>query len=319
MKSAGTAAFIIAASALAFGQSGPERTERGISTAVFSTAQMSPSFLGVEMEEVTKDNYTRFGLGEVRGVAIDRVMENSPAANAGIQKGDIILRFDGETVSSSRKLQRLVSEVAPDHKASVTVLRGGVETEIQVTIGRRESPAMLGMSQSDGDDGPRSFEFRVPRIEGLQIPERGSERRIVLRGGERRAIGVGVTALTKQLGDHFGVSGGKGLLVNEVRENSPAAKAGLRAGDIITEADGKAVAENNDLIQAVNAKKEGEVELTVLRNKKRLSLKVTPEVSREQTVERQVETFLFEGPARQGGAMRRQAPRGSTVVGAPIL
>src|SRR6185436_831295 len=76
----------------------------------------------------------------------------------------------------------------------------------------------------------------------------------VWRAASSRQIGVSVSPLTKQLGDHFDVSEGA-LLINNVRENSPAAKAGLRAGDIIVEVDGKAVKGDMDLIRAIGAKK----------------------------------------------------------------
>ena len=95
------------------------------------------------------------------------------------------------------------------------------------------------------------------------------------RGG--RQIGVNLTPLTKQLGDYFGVTDGSGLLISSVRENSPAAKAGLKAGDVIVEADGKAVKSDRDLINVLTNKKEGDVELTIVRDRNRQTVRVTPE------------------------------------------
>src|SRR5687767_2952448 len=69
------------------------------------------SYLGVQTEEVTKDNFAKYGLKEVRGVAVEKVMEGSPAEKAGIQIGDVIVRFNGEEVTSVRKLTRLLGEV----------------------------------------------------------------------------------------------------------------------------------------------------------------------------------------------------------------
>jgi len=65
-----------------------------------------------------------------------------------------------------------------------------------------------------------------------------------------------------------------------VRENSPAARAGLKAGDIVTEVDGKAVKTNVDLIRAVGDKKEGDVTLTIVRDKNRQIIRVTPEAAK---------------------------------------
>jgi serine protease Do len=95
--------------------------------------------------------------------------------------------------------------------------------------------------------------------------------------GSSRQIGVSVSPLTKQLGDHFGVADGKGLLVSTVRENSPAAKAGLRAGDVIVEVNGKPVSADLDLINALSEKSEGDISLTVVRDRQRRTMSVTPE------------------------------------------
>lgn len=325
MKSfAAVLCLLAAASAGVSAQVSPERGQRPVERAIFMNTPMPTGYLGIEMEDVTKENFSRLGLGEVRGVAVSRVVENSPASSAGIQKGDIIVKFDGETVSSTRKLQRLVGEVAPDHKASVSVMRGGSEIALTVTIGRREAPMVLEGGFPGGGD-PQTFEFRVPRIEGLPPFGDGEGRRgTVIQLGERRTIGVMVTPLTKQLADHFGVTEGQGLLVNEVSDNSPAAKAGLKAGDVVVKADGKAIADNSGLVEAFNARKEGEVSLTVIRNRKMETIKVTPEISKDGPAGRGGQEIIIEGPVRDGRMMRRmlQGPfgPGATVrIPAPVL
>lgn len=284
--------------------------------------QEPAGYLGVEPKEVTKDNFKAYGLNEVRGVVVERVFENSPAEKSGFQKGDIIVKFGGDVVSSARKLQRLVSETAPDHNVAVTVLRGGKEVELNVTIGKRDGFAVIegGLGPMGQGDG-RTFELRVPRIEGLPPMGGGNiERRVIVRGGDRRAIGVGVAPLTKQLGDYFGVSDGKGLLVNEVRENSPAAKAGIKAGDVIVQADGKAVSDTEELVEAINAKKEGEVVLNVVRNKKKETVKVVPETVKDDGPARRVEEIILNGPigAEPIQPLRRMMGRPQTDS-APIM
>src|SRR5215207_1042688 len=66
------------------------------------------SYLGIQTEEVTKDNFAKYGLREVRGVAIERVIEGSPAEKAGLQNGDVIIRFNNDEITSVRKLTRLL-------------------------------------------------------------------------------------------------------------------------------------------------------------------------------------------------------------------
>lgn len=240
-------------------------------------------YLGVQTEEVTKDNFAKYGLREVRGVAVEKVMEGSPAEKAGLQSGDVIVRFNNEEVTSVRKLTRLLSEVSPDHHAKITVIRSGSEREIAATLGKRPGPKF--------EEG--GFRMNVPEMDRMPLPPSGEMPELppmrstpgapgepfVFRMGSRRRIGVGVTTLTKQLSEHFGVSGG--VMISEVRADSPAAKAGLKAGDIIVEADGKEVNSDGDLIRAISEKKEGDVSLTIVRDKNRQTIRVTPEETKD--------------------------------------
>ena len=233
------------------------------------------SYLGIHMKEVTKDNYSEFGLSDVRGVAVNKVVEDSPAAKAGFKKGDVLVRFNGESVTSVRKLRRLISEVAPDHTAQVTVVRGGSEQNFSVKMGKRRG--MLYSTRA-GIGSINIPEIVIPRMPTIPRTPR-SPKAPVIAFGMGRTIGVSVTPLSKQLGDYFGVSDGKGLLVKDVRKDSPAAKAGLKAGDVIVEVDGKKVSRTFDLMRAVGAKKEGDVKLTVVRDKQSREINVTPEKS----------------------------------------
>ena len=241
---------------------------------VFAFSVGSGSYLGVMLEEITKENMSRYGLREPRGVGITKVVEGSPAERAGLRKDDVILRLDNETVTSVRKLMRLISEVAPDHTVRLTVSRGGAEQEISATLSKRE-----GLS--------RNFDFAIPKLnDGLlrqwggelgPLEGSGNNRSFVFSLGANRRIGVSTTQLTKQLADYFGVRDGSGVLVTSVNENSPAAKAGIKAGDVITEIDGDKIKTMLDLTRALNNKKEGEVTLTIIRDKSQQTIRVTPE------------------------------------------
>ncbi len=263
------------------------------------------SYLGVQTQEITKENFSKFGLSSVRGVAVEKVMDDSPAKQAGLQDGDVIVRFNGEEVSSYRKLTRLISETAPDHQAKLTVVRGGNEREITVTMGKRQIPkfemgnfemavpAIPRMPESDEKitkmrmikpgEVPRTGEFAIypPTFNGDVLVWQGEKDGANFVFGSTRQIGVGVSDLTKQLGNYFGVADGKGVLINNVNENSPAAKAGLKAGDVIVEVEGKAVSNTMELIRGISEKKEGEVTLTILRDRNRQTVKVTPEKMKE--------------------------------------
>jgi serine protease Do len=221
-------------------------------------------FLGVYAEEITKDNMAQYGLHEARGVGITEVMKDSPAERAGLKKGDVITRFDDEAVTSVRKLNRLVSEVAPDHKVNLSVSRGGADQNVAVTVGKRQGYSdRLGKMTMPRGNFPRIEEMP----DGVNFFSLGSSRR----------IGVSTTQLTKQLAEYFGVTDGKGVLVTSVTENSPAAKAGIKAGDVITTVDGEKIEGSGDLSRAINKQKEGDLNLTIVRDKGQRTIKVTPE------------------------------------------
>jgi serine protease Do len=280
------------------------------------------SYLGVQTQEVTRENFSKYGLNEVRGVAVEKVLENSPAAQAGLQDGDVIVRFEGEEITSTRKLNRLISEVAPDHKAKVVIARGGSEREFTVTMGKRptpkffengtfEMPAMPPLGEFKMQIPPRG-EWKVPiaprgNFERLKNfpPMKPGEPGVFVFSGSDRQIGVSVTSVTKQLGEYFGIgSEGKGLLINNVRADSPAAKAGLKAGDVIVEVEGKEVKGMGDFVRIVNEKKEGDVTLTIIRDRNRQTVRVTPEQTKEGN-----HFFEFDNDGDETGSFKTIAPK----------
>jgi serine protease Do len=248
------------------------------------------SYLGVRTKEVTKENFAKFGLNRVQGVAVENVLKDTPAAKAGLQYGDVITRFNGEAVTSTRKLTRLISEVAADHTADLTILRNGTEQNLSVTMGRSPGARVFnGTFNMPNVKIPEIPDFEMPNVEipDIEIPEGiydlerlqdGKDKnRLLWNFGSNRLIGVGVSSLNKQLGDYFGVASGNGLLINNVAKDSPAEKAGLKAGDVIVEVDGQEVKNSFDLIRRINDKKEGDVNLTIIRDKSRQTISVTPE------------------------------------------
>ncbi|MCY7374462.1 MAG: PDZ domain-containing protein [Pyrinomonadaceae bacterium] len=274
-------------------------TERTVQRMTFGVP-FETSYLGVQTEDISKENFSKYGLSTVRGVGVDKVVENSPAAKGGLQNGDVILKFEGEEVSSVRKLTRLIAEIAPDHTAKLTVLRDGSEREISVTLGKRDLPQFQTGNFRVENLPNLSALPRLPRtMPTVPLPPMtgGDSNVFIFRTGANRQIGVGVTPLTKQLGDYFGVAEGRGLLVNNVRENSPAAKAGLQAGDVIVEIEGKEVKSMPDLLRAISEKNEGIVSLTFIRDKNRQTINVTPEAAKEEKMKpEEFQRFFDDAP-----------------------
>ncbi|MBP7777468.1 MAG: PDZ domain-containing protein [Acidobacteria bacterium] len=213
------------------------------------------SQLGVMVSDLESQNES--------GVRIDEVDEDSSAEKAGVRAGDIVVEFDGERVRSARQLTRLVQETPAGRSVKMTVVRGSDRQTLDVTPERREALAWSGRM---GPEFEREIEpFLNFRLEGL--PSLGA----------RGRLGVQVDNLSDQLAEHFGARDG-GVLVAGVTADSPAARAGLKAGDVITKVNGAAVKNPGDLIEALGAvKDDGAVTLDIVRDKLATSLKATIE------------------------------------------
>jgi serine protease Do len=233
----------------------------------FSLLLDGGAFLGVGTEDISKENMGRYGMREVRGVGVTQVLKDSPAEKAGLKKDDVILRFDGESVTSVRKLSRLVGESSADQTVRLTISRGGAEQEVSATLSKHNMANLLGASIRD--DVLRGIETDWPQIKS------GDGNFVFSFGGNRR-IGVSTETLSKQLADYFGAKDG-GVLITSVTENSPAAKAGLKAGDVITAVDGEKVTSSGDVSRAINKKEDGEVSVTILRDRNTRTINMTPE------------------------------------------
>ena len=232
------------------------------------------AFLGVGTEDITKENMGRYGMREVRGVGVTQVIKDSPAEKAGLKKDDVILRFDGESVTSVRKLSRLVGESSADQTVRITISRGGAEQEVSATLSKHNVANIFGAGIRD--QVLRGIEKDWPQINS-------DDGNFVFSFGGNRRIGVSTQTLTKQLADYFGAKDG-GVLITSVTDNSPAAKAGLKAGDVITAVDGEKVDSSGDVSRVINKKQEGEVSLTILRGHSTRTVNLTPEKREQPTI-----------------------------------
>jgi serine protease Do len=194
------------------------------------------------------------------GAVLESVVPDGPAARAGMQAGDVVTEFDGERVRSARHLGRLIRETRPDLSVKTTVIRAGRRTEISVTP--THAPALGAFIQD-----------RVERqMEGLADRLSRMDRYGAFRGRSR--LGAAVQELTPQLATYFGAEAG--VLVESVNADSPAARAGLRAGDVITAVNGSSVRSRTDLIREL-ANQKGTVTIEIVRDKKASTVSATLE------------------------------------------
>jgi serine protease Do len=205
--------------------------------------------------------------GAAAGVLIESVREGTPATRAGLQKGDVVVEFDGEAARSARQFTRLVRETAPGRAVKMTVLRDGARRTVDITPESRDSITLQQFPGITGDALralPRDFNFRFDPQDFWGESFLGSPRR----------MGVSVVPLSDQLAAYFGVK--EGVLVSEVTSGTPAATAGIQAGDVITAVNGRNVLSSNDLMREVREAEPGStLEIRLTRNRKETAVKVT--------------------------------------------
>ena len=241
------------------------------------------SYLGVYLEEITPERAKELGLREERGALVMKVVEGSPADKAGLKENDTIVSFNGRRVDSMGELQRLMRETPAGRSVTIEVIRGGNQQALNATLSKRSSdfallepgwreprqpgePRAPQEPRQPGDFGNYNF-FNYGRFGGFM--------------GTR--LGITIEPLTGQLAEYFGVKSGRGILVTEVHANWPAAKGGLKAGDVITAIDGKKIENIDTLVEAITEKEEGPITLTILRDRAEQTVTVTLEKRRATT------------------------------------
>ena len=175
------------------------------------------------------------------------VVDDSPADEAGLRRKDVIIEFNGKKVDGSKPLADLVRETKVGDKVDIIVSRKGEKKNLTIEIGERP--------KSKWRDRERNV-----------IVKDFFKNNLALAIGHRGYMGVAIQDLTVQLGDYFGVKDGDGALITEVEEDSPAEKAGLKAGDVIVGADGEDITDSEDIIDVMSDKEEGDtVSITYIR------------------------------------------------------
>jgi S1-C subfamily serine protease len=222
--------------------------------------------IGVGIRDVTTDDAAKAKLAQPAGVYVESVREGSPAARAGMQTGDIVLDFDGERVRSTSHFTRLVQESVPDREVTAVVIRGTSKQTLKITP---EAPGALNRLSNDARRQLQDLQRNLPRGD-FNLDADAFRRALPLQGA---SLGITVSPLTDQLASYFGVK--TGVLVSGVTSNSPAAAAGLRAGDVITAINGQSVSNSADVTRALRGDRNESVDISVTREKKSLSLRAT--------------------------------------------
>jgi serine protease Do len=229
------------------------------------------SWLGVETSEVTQQNAKDLKLPAERGAMVGKVLPDSPAAKAGLKQNDVITEINGQRIEGTAQFRRMIHEIPAGRAVQLTVWRDGLSQTISAMLGKSEARRGTGMIS-----GPDTFAFHMPNIPDMpEVAGLGDLNNFALMVPGPTRLGVNAEDLQGDFGNYFAAPDGEGVLVREVFPDSPAAKAGLKAGDVITSVGGERVRTTSDLRDKLRSSKDAKpFSLGIIRNKSSLTLSV---------------------------------------------
>ena len=241
------------------------------------------SWLGVETQEVDSAKAKDFKLPGEYGVVVSRVTPDSPAAKAGLKTHDVIVALNGQRIEGAVQFRRMIRETPAGRTIQLSIWRDGKNQSLSATLGKAEERGEWTMA---APAAPGTFSFRMP-----ELPEMPAMPPMDMEGNfmyfNRPRLGIEAEDLDGQLGSYFGAPDNEGVLVRSVKDDSPAQKAGLKAGDVITTVNGERVRSLGDLRSHLGAQPDAKTaKLGVLRNKSTLTLDVELPPPAEKKVKR---------------------------------
>lgn len=197
-----------------------------------------PGMLGVALHEIMAEEVATFSLPGEYGAWVRGVGPDSPAAKAGIQDDDVIVSYNGLRVESARAMQRMVLETPAGRIVELRLIRDGKPVIVQPTLGEGEMPA-LNMAVAP----------RAPQ-----------------------SLGVGVEPVASAVGQYLGLDEGVGVIVRVIKDDSPAAVAGLQIKDILIKLDDTEITSAEALGQQIKNLRSYRATLTLIRGTETLSV-----------------------------------------------
>jgi serine protease Do len=192
----------------------PVNQAKSVVTQLAATGKVTRGWLGVMIQPLTPELAKGFNVAGGGGALVASVQDNSPAARAGVKAGDVITEYDGHKLAQPGDLSKLVAATAVGRQVPLTIVREGKTMTLEAHVARMEEPDQAAVARNDEGKEP---------------------------------LGLSVETITPSVSRELGLADARGVVVRGVRDSSPAEKAGIRPGDVITELDHQPVANAADL------------------------------------------------------------------------
>ena len=248
-------------------------------------------YLGIGFSELTQDQLSAMHLPGIHGVEVVMVDHDGPAGKAGLRPKDVIVMVNGQPVSNADVMHRLIHDAGAGSTITMVVMRDGHSLNLTAQLQdkgdvERHALQMLTVPEPmpPADNAPA-----VPFGESLVAPPDppASSKNGFLSSMLHTTpyTGVAMQEMEPQLAAYFHAPTGMGLLVETVLANSPAATAGLRAGDIVLKADYMPLRSTADWTRYLHTTRGKTITLTVLRDKQQTTVTLTPDLKKHSLLE----------------------------------
>jgi S1-C subfamily serine protease len=287
-RASGCALILLVASAVGTGSCGAREVKSGgnlfFLTGANATVVRAQGYLGVDLRDVTADRLEALKLKEVRGAEIIMVDHDAPAGKAGLREHDVLLRINGQVLEGEEQTRRILRESPPGTTIVLLVSRDGQQMTVTTQTANREEvernawerhltvpePALVA------PDGMGVDLFGdVPLVGSPPARGNGLLGVTVLSSSY---TGATLETISTQLAEFFG---GAGLLVRSVEASSPAATAGLRAGDVVVRVNARTVTSSGDWTRVIRENQGRQLTVVVLRERREQTLQLTPDAKRQ--------------------------------------
>ena len=270
-------------------------------------AHGAQGYLGVGVRDVSGDQVAVLRLKEARGAEIIVVDHDAPAGKAGLREHDVVLQMNGQAIEGGEQIRRMLHESPPGRTIVLLISRDGQQITVTTQMASHEEVDRKAWPQHivvPQDPAPAPSESDnsgfAPGPSAPAPPMRGGNSFMGTILMMPSPTGAMLDPINGQLAQFFGAANGKGLLVRSVAANSPAAQAGMQAGDVVVQADAKPVASTGDWTKAIKNSHGRPLTIVVLRDKKEQTLTLIPEGKKRSSVEPPVDDKERDVVARVG-------------------
>jgi serine protease Do len=254
----------------------------------------SQPYLGIDFRDVGDDQVAQLKLRDTKGAEIIRVDHDAPAGKMGLREHDVVLQMNGVTIDGEEQLRRMLKDCPPGRTVVMTIARDGQTIVTSAPMADRAELERQAWEQHLNAAGPQAPSFVAPDGDVPALTPAPATAPTFTSHYSKSFLGSLLTSPTytglmleavgPQLGSYFGVNGG-GLLIRSVADNSPAAMAGLKAGDVVVKANASPVGSLSHWTKTIREAKGKPVSVVIVRDRQEKLLILTPDVKHKSALE----------------------------------